>query len=250
MVTSNESFEYVYTTIPIDYVCVYHAILEAMSSYGEDMLKDCKAKCTNRNENIIDCYNMFNSAVSARRIGKTKLAKTIISYIKGTLKQLTGIDCDNTSFTFTLGINQDIKVVIIVENGDITIKTTDSDLFYSVTYNGNNYLLYVPNYINPYTHKRFVQLIKHEDYYLTYTENNSNYDLVQVIPNEGDIEYINSKLEELGFSILYPGDFNMEQQIIIVHNGDFHSPQGITYTFNDIITNYLPNIREIDILNV
>ena len=74
--------EYVYVTIPAEYICVYHRILAMMADYGEEMLKDCKANCTDRNSGVIECFNMFNSAVAARKLGKDKLAALIIKYIK------------------------------------------------------------------------------------------------------------------------------------------------------------------------
>ena len=46
--------EYVYVTIPAEYICVYHRILVMLADYGEDMLKDCKATCKDRNSNVID----------------------------------------------------------------------------------------------------------------------------------------------------------------------------------------------------
>ena len=70
--------EYVYVTIPAEYICVYHRILAMLADYGEDMLKDCKVSCTDRNSNVIDCFNMFNAAVAARKLGKDKLAETLI----------------------------------------------------------------------------------------------------------------------------------------------------------------------------
>ena len=45
--------EYIYTTIPAEYVCVYHRILAMLADYGEEMLKDCKASCSDRNSNVI-----------------------------------------------------------------------------------------------------------------------------------------------------------------------------------------------------
>ena len=41
--------EYIYLTIPAEYVCVYHRIMAMLADYGEEMLKDCKAACTDRN---------------------------------------------------------------------------------------------------------------------------------------------------------------------------------------------------------
>ena len=74
--------EYIYVTVPAEYICVYHRILAMMADYGEEMLKDCKASCTDKNNNVIECFNMFNSAVAARKLGKDKLAETLIKYIK------------------------------------------------------------------------------------------------------------------------------------------------------------------------
>ena len=80
--------EYVYATIPAEYVCVYNKLIVMLADFGEQMLKDCKATCTERNTNIIDCYNMFNAAVAAYQLGKYKLADTLIKYIKAKINVL------------------------------------------------------------------------------------------------------------------------------------------------------------------
>lgn len=78
--------EYIYMTIPADYVCTYNKILILLSEYGVNMLNDCKAGCTNQNKSIINCFNMFNAAVAARKLGKFKEAETIIKYVNEQLK--------------------------------------------------------------------------------------------------------------------------------------------------------------------
>lgn len=80
--------EYVYMTIPAEYVCVYNRILVLLSEYGLDMLNDCKSDCKNRNKTIIQCFNMFNAACAARKLGQTKQAETIIKYINAQLTHL------------------------------------------------------------------------------------------------------------------------------------------------------------------
>lgn len=77
--------EYIYVTIPQDYLKVYLHIMAILADYGEEMLKDCKASCTDRNSGIIECFNMFNAAVAARNLGKDKLAKTLIKYVESML---------------------------------------------------------------------------------------------------------------------------------------------------------------------
>ena len=104
--------EYVYVTIPAEYICVYHRILAMLVDYGEDMLKDCKASCTDRNSNVIDCFNMFNAAVAARKLGKDKLAETLIKYIKAKINQMyRGVD-NSTSFVFPVDENGQLKAFV------------------------------------------------------------------------------------------------------------------------------------------
>ena len=104
--------EYVYVTIPAEYICVYHRILAMLADYGEDMLKDCKASCTDRNSNVIDCFNMFNAAIAARKLGKDKLAETLIKYIKAKINQMyRGVD-NSTSFVFPVDENGQLKAFV------------------------------------------------------------------------------------------------------------------------------------------
>ena len=104
--------EYIYVTVPAEYICVYHRILAMLADYGEDMLKDCKASCTDRNSNVIECFNMFNAAVAARKLGKDKLAETLIKYIKVKINQMyRGVD-NSTSFVFPVDENGQLKAFV------------------------------------------------------------------------------------------------------------------------------------------
>ena len=104
--------EYIYTTVPAEYVCVYHRILAMLADYGEEMLKDCKASCTDRNSNVIECFNMFNAAVAARSLGKTKLAETLIKYIKAKINQIYRGVNNETSFVFPIDENGQLKAFV------------------------------------------------------------------------------------------------------------------------------------------
>lgn len=79
--------EYIYVSIPKEYLKIYTHLLILMSEYGEEMLDDCNASCTNKNLEVIKCFNMFNAAIAAKELGKTKLAETLIKYIEATLNQ-------------------------------------------------------------------------------------------------------------------------------------------------------------------
>ena len=104
--------EYIYVTVPAEYICVYHRILAMMADYGEEMLKNCKASCTDKNNSVIECFNMFNSAVAARKLGKDKLAETLIKYIKAKINQIyRGVD-NSTSFVFPIDENGELKAIV------------------------------------------------------------------------------------------------------------------------------------------
>lgn len=80
--------EYVYLTIPAKYICIYHKLIVAMADFGKTMLDDCTATCKGNGKNILNCWNLFQSALASHTIGKDKEAKLFIDYIE---KQLNNI---------------------------------------------------------------------------------------------------------------------------------------------------------------
>ena len=104
--------EYIYLTIPAEYVCVYHRIMAMLADYGEDMLKDCKAACTDRNSGVIECYNMFNAACASRLLGQDKKAQLIINYIKAKINQIYKGKDNSTSYVFPIDENGKLKAFV------------------------------------------------------------------------------------------------------------------------------------------
>ena len=104
--------EYIYLTIPAEYVCVYHRIMAMLADYGEEMLKDCKAACTDRNSGVIECFNMFNAACAARLLGQDKKAQLIINYIKAKINQIYKGKDNSTGFVFPIDENGKIKAFV------------------------------------------------------------------------------------------------------------------------------------------
>lgn len=129
--------EYIYVTIPAEYICVYHRILAMMADYGEEMLKNCKASCTDKNSGVIECFNMFNSAVAARKLGKDKLATTIIKYVKAKINQIyKGID-NSTSFVFPVDETGQLKAFVSCgERPRFEINADDGELYEHKLENG------------------------------------------------------------------------------------------------------------------
>ena len=122
--------EYVYVTIPAEYICVYHRILAMLADYGEDMLKDCKASCTDRNSSVIECFNMFNAAVAARKLNKLKLAETLIKYIKEKINIIYQGKDNSTSFVFPIDENGQLKAFVSCgERPKFWINENDGELY-------------------------------------------------------------------------------------------------------------------------
>lgn len=124
--------EYVYVTIPAEYVCVYHRILAMLADYGIDMLKDCKATCKERNSGVIECFNMFNAAVAARKlnINNGKLAETLIAYIKAKINQIYKGKDNSTSFVFPVDETGQLKAFVSCgERPKFYISAKDGNLY-------------------------------------------------------------------------------------------------------------------------
>lgn len=129
--------EYIYVTIPAEYICVYHRILAMLADYGEEMLKDCKAGCTDKNSGVIECFNMFNSAVAARKLGKDKLAEVIIKYVKTKINSIyKGLD-NSTSFVFPVDETGRLKAFVSCgERPKFEINPDDMELYKHKLHNG------------------------------------------------------------------------------------------------------------------
>lgn len=90
--TSLYNLGLLYLVIPTEFECTYKRLCVLMADYGEEMLKDCKANCTEKNVQVIECFNMFNSAIAAKNKGNDKLAFLIIKYINAKLNNIYGYD--------------------------------------------------------------------------------------------------------------------------------------------------------------
>lgn len=80
--------EFLYLTIPSDYICTYHKLLVYLADFGKDLLNDCSAACKGNNKTVIDCWNLFQSALACRTIGQDKQASLFIDYINKQLEQI------------------------------------------------------------------------------------------------------------------------------------------------------------------
>ena len=82
--------EYLYLTIPADYICTYHKLLVYLADFGKDLLDDCSAACKGSNKTLIDCWNLFQSAIACRTLNQDKQAALFIDYINKQLNNIYG----------------------------------------------------------------------------------------------------------------------------------------------------------------
>lgn len=104
--------EYVYMTIPADYVGVYQKILIMLADYGNDITNASKPKPIARHKEIIDCYNMFNAAVAARKLGKLELANNLIHNIKHRITYLYNGFENARTLVFPIDERGDLKALV------------------------------------------------------------------------------------------------------------------------------------------
>ena len=142
MATDNNAPEFVYQTIPMEWVCIYQRILIMFSNYGVDSLRDCCLSCKNPNNTAIQLLNQFNAAVAARRLSignnpvdinsyQAKLADTLIKSIEYKLDHIGNVTVDSTNpIIFPIDENGHIKVMISCRNNfpDFTVDIESGDL--------------------------------------------------------------------------------------------------------------------------
>ncbi len=107
--------KYVYLTIPAEYVCIYHKLLVALASFGKDIIDDCNAACKGNGKNVMNCWNLFQSAIACKELGKDKESEFFIDYIKSQLNHIYKYDNNreyNVTFPTTINDKGLIKAIV------------------------------------------------------------------------------------------------------------------------------------------
>lgn len=115
--------EYVYLTIPSDYVCVYHKLLLAMADFGKSIIDDCSAACKGNGKQLVNCWNLFQSAIACRTLGRESEATLFINYIKAQLETIyKGSGKTNTTDVTGMAITDDgyLKAFVTCNNENAT----------------------------------------------------------------------------------------------------------------------------------
>lgn len=135
--------EYLYLTIPANWVCVYHKLLNYMADFGKTIIDDCTATCKGNGKNIITCWNLFQSAIAARTLGKLDEAEFFIKYIKRQLQLIyRGSDEEVYDGTLPLAITDDGLLKAIVscqDDGKFYVDAKTGILYQEWIDSKNNY---------------------------------------------------------------------------------------------------------------
>lgn len=134
--------KYIYFYIPAEYMGIYHKLLILLSNYGESMLKDCSAFCTDENINIIKLFNLFVTACNTKKNKLHNTADTIISYINESLINLY----PNDDIDYVIYADDDLKLKMIISVKDtITFYIHKDDLdLYNEVFSGNVFPVVFP----------------------------------------------------------------------------------------------------------
>lgn len=112
--------EYVYLTIPADWVCIYHKLLTYMADFGKTIVDDCNAICQGNSKNIITCWNLFQSAVACHTLGRDSEAEFFINYITSQLELIykgTGQTIYHSTAPIAVTPDGKLKAIVSCDNG-------------------------------------------------------------------------------------------------------------------------------------
>lgn len=123
LINITDEIEYVYLTIPKEYVGIYHKLLVALSDYGEDIIKDCNCLNKCNNKELINCWNLFQSAIACYTLNEKPKAEFFIKYIDKQLKLIyKGSYNEIYNGSLPLSITEDGKLKALVTINDDSVK--------------------------------------------------------------------------------------------------------------------------------
>ena len=127
--------EFVYMMIPADYIGVYQKILIMLADYGNDITNSSIPKPVARHKEIIDCHNMFNAAVAARKLGNIELANKLIHNIKYKINNLYHGFENARTLVFPLDEHGDLKALVTCGERPLFQINADDGKLYQHIYN-------------------------------------------------------------------------------------------------------------------
>lgn len=142
--------EYVYLTVPAEYVCVYHKLLVYMADFGKKVIDDCTFSCKGDGRNIYNCWNLFQSACAAKAIGDDTKAEFYMTYVKKQL-ELTYKHSDKEAYDggyyYPVTPDGHIKAEVSCSTKGVSFKVSEDDykLLLQLEANANKGSVFVLN---------------------------------------------------------------------------------------------------------
>lgn len=138
---NNENKKRVYLEIPIDYICVYNKLKYLIYNYGIDLINDCSSSCKPKNQEIVNCWNLFQLAVTNYNNDNITDDNNIINNIKDKInklyKTISNVDYNGIDEYY---INEEgtSKTKIICNNN--TYELPNLKIEYEFVLNSENYI--------------------------------------------------------------------------------------------------------------
>ena len=78
--------EVLYLTIPSEWTCTYHQLINYIADTGKDIIDDCNFACKGDGKKLFNCWGLFQSACAAYQQSDYTKANFYYNYIKQQLK--------------------------------------------------------------------------------------------------------------------------------------------------------------------
>lgn len=112
--------EFIFTSVPLVWFRTYHKILELLVCYGERKVINPNCKCSGSGNTIMECYELFQTAVAAYKLDKKEEGQNIVNHIDSLLRGYDSAD----SFTATI----DGKIYLFTKDNIELIGSEEPDI--------------------------------------------------------------------------------------------------------------------------
>lgn len=74
--------EVLYLTIPSEWICTYHQLINYVADAGKDIIDDCSFACKGNGKKLFNCWGLFQSACAAYQQSDYTKAEFYYNYVK------------------------------------------------------------------------------------------------------------------------------------------------------------------------
>ena len=133
-ITNNDN-EYVYLTIPAEYVHIYHKLLVYVADFGKSIVDDCTASCKGNGKNILTYWSLFQSAIACKALGRLEEADFFINYVNKQIDYLYKGTDENVHVSPVIPVDCNGRLTSIVDcraNSTFFVDINDGRLYQEI----------------------------------------------------------------------------------------------------------------------